>query len=118
MVNKENYAQWQRIDDTQIYSSGHYLVHQDKVIDLFESGQLDNEQITEEIRSGDLVTTELKSDPRIHFQFFPLKDGEKLVMEIFATDEALDQLPNLLPSGVKKIMTAHDPVQLHTKKIS
>lgn len=104
-------GQWKEIGNTDIYSTGHYLVTVDEIKAIFESELLEDQDNMSKIENREIITAELKADRRVSLHFFPFKNGEKYIMEGFSSSGALEEIQNILPVEVKRILNSRKPIK-------
>lgn len=111
-MKNELKQQWYRIGDTNIYTTGHYVVEKSAVKKIFECELFDNGENISKVEKNEMITTRLKSDRRVLFYFFPLsKIHGKYIMEGNISDVVLAEIGEILPDPVKDILFSKRPVK-------
>jgi len=103
--------QWKEIGDTKIYSTGHYVAKKQEVRAIFQCDIFDNGENLLRAENNNVITSRLNTDKRIVFNFFPLKDGERYIIEGIAPERVLEESKDLLPDKLKEILVARRRVR-------
>lgn len=106
--------QWYKVENTKIYTTGHYKTNKSEMKAIFQSGTFSNGENRARADNDEMITTKLKRDKRILFYFFPLKIDDKYLMEGNATEAVIHNIQKILPQQLKDILVEKNRVKYHS----
>ncbi|MGD8427397.1 MAG: hypothetical protein PVH63_07175 [Balneolaceae bacterium] len=96
---------WHEIRGTGIYATPHYIAKSSELELIFQRGIFENgEENLLKVTNNQVITSRLIMDKRMVFNFFPLGDGNRYIIEGITSERIIKEQELSLPHTLKKIL--------------
>ena len=100
---------WYRIDETNIYSTGHLLLEENELKKIINSKILNSDYQDKVIRQ-EYFSAKLKINKNVSLLFFPIKATGEFLMEIIISKSMVNQIENIFTNELLTIVNGRKRV--------